>query len=118
MILGMSLKAFTLLHVYISLIAIGAGFIVVYGMIAAKRMSSVDQRISLHYRVDQPDGVSLSLSRESPPPLCLESSRSWCWWWRHCAPTQRYQRRLARNLRDLVNPGVLLQFLCPDCPVF
>ncbi len=39
MILGMSLKAFTLLHVYISLIAIGAGFIVVYGMIAAKRMS-------------------------------------------------------------------------------
>ena len=38
MILGMSLRTFTYLHVYISLIAIGAGFIVVYGMIAAKRM--------------------------------------------------------------------------------
>ena len=37
MILGMSLRTFTYLHVYISLIAIGAGFIVVYGMIAAKR---------------------------------------------------------------------------------
>jgi hypothetical protein len=38
MILGMSLRTFTYLHVYISLIAIGAGFIVVYGMIAAKRL--------------------------------------------------------------------------------
>jgi hypothetical protein len=38
MILGMSLRTFTHLHVYISLIAIGAGFIVVYGMIAAKRL--------------------------------------------------------------------------------
>jgi hypothetical protein len=38
MILGMSLRTFTYLHVYISLLAIGAGFIVVYGMIAAKRV--------------------------------------------------------------------------------
>jgi len=38
MILGMSLRTFTYLHVYISLIAIGAGFIVVYGMIAARRL--------------------------------------------------------------------------------
>jgi hypothetical protein len=38
MILGMSLRMFTYLHVYISLIAIGAGLIVVYGMIAAKRL--------------------------------------------------------------------------------
>jgi hypothetical protein len=38
MILGMSLRTFTQLHVYISLIAIGAGFVVVYGMIAARRM--------------------------------------------------------------------------------
>jgi hypothetical protein len=38
MILGMSLSTFTCLHVYISLVAIGAGFIVVGGMIASKRM--------------------------------------------------------------------------------
>jgi hypothetical protein len=38
MILHMSLRTFTYLHVYISLIAIGAGFIVVYAMIAAKRL--------------------------------------------------------------------------------
>jgi hypothetical protein len=38
MILGMSLRTFTYLHVYISLIAIGAGFIVVYGMLAARRV--------------------------------------------------------------------------------
>jgi len=41
MVLGMSLRTFTYLHVYISLIAIGAGFIVVYGMLAAKRVSLV-----------------------------------------------------------------------------
>ncbi len=38
MILGMDLRTFTHLHVYISLIAIGAGFIVVYAMIASKRV--------------------------------------------------------------------------------
>jgi hypothetical protein len=38
MVIGMSLRMFTYLHVYISLIAIGAGFIVVYGMIAGRRL--------------------------------------------------------------------------------
>ncbi|MGB7134979.1 MAG: hypothetical protein WBD46_06805 [Acidobacteriaceae bacterium] len=37
MILGMSLAAFTQLHVAISLIAIAAGFLVVFGMMASKR---------------------------------------------------------------------------------
>jgi hypothetical protein len=37
MILGMSAAAFTQLHVVISLIGIGAGLIVVFGMISAKR---------------------------------------------------------------------------------
>ena len=35
MMLGMSLETFTLLHVIISLIAIAAGFVVVFGMIGA-----------------------------------------------------------------------------------
>jgi hypothetical protein len=38
MVLGMSLRMFTYLHVYISLVAIGAGFMVLYGMIATKRL--------------------------------------------------------------------------------
>jgi len=38
MILGMSTAAFTLLHVVISLIGIGAGLIVVFGMLGAKRL--------------------------------------------------------------------------------
>src|SRR5947209_11672281 len=38
MILGMSLQAFTLLHVVISLVAIVTGFVVVIGMIDGKRM--------------------------------------------------------------------------------
>jgi hypothetical protein len=38
MILGMSVAVFTQVHVAISLIAIAAGFVVVFGMIASKRL--------------------------------------------------------------------------------
>jgi len=38
MVLGMSLATFTLLHVLISLAGIGSGFIVVYGLLAGKRL--------------------------------------------------------------------------------
>jgi hypothetical protein len=38
MILGMSLPAFTLLHVVISLVGIGSGFVVLYGLTASKRL--------------------------------------------------------------------------------
>jgi hypothetical protein len=39
MVLGMSLAAFTILHVVISLIAIGTGFIVLFGLINGKLLS-------------------------------------------------------------------------------
>jgi hypothetical protein len=38
MILGMSLETFTAVHVAISLIAIGSGFLVVFGMMASRRL--------------------------------------------------------------------------------
>ena len=38
MILGMSTATFTLIHVILSLVGIAAGFVVVYGMINAKRL--------------------------------------------------------------------------------
>lgn len=38
MILGMSTSTFTLLHVVISLIGIGSGFVVMYGLLTAKRL--------------------------------------------------------------------------------
>ena len=37
MILGMTLSTFTQVHVLISLVGIGSGFIVVYGLLAGKR---------------------------------------------------------------------------------
>jgi hypothetical protein len=40
MMLGMSLSAFTLFHVVISLIGIGSGFIVVFGLLAGNRLNS------------------------------------------------------------------------------
>jgi len=41
MVLGMSLSAFTTLHVAISLVAIAAGFLVVAGMFASKKMPAM-----------------------------------------------------------------------------
>ena len=38
MILGMTTSTFTLLHVIISLIGIGSGFIVMYGLLTGKRL--------------------------------------------------------------------------------
>ncbi|MGH9503442.1 MAG: hypothetical protein ACRD20_11390 [Terriglobales bacterium] len=40
MMLGMSLSTFTLVHVIISLVGIVSGFIVVFGMLSAKRLNS------------------------------------------------------------------------------
>ncbi len=40
MILGMSLSTFTLVHVLISLIGIGSGFIVLFGLLGGKRLDS------------------------------------------------------------------------------
>jgi len=41
MILGMSLEAFTTLHVVLSLIGIASGFVVVFGMMGGKRLPAV-----------------------------------------------------------------------------
>ena len=38
MILGMTTSTFTLVHVLISLVGIGSGFVVVYGLLAGKRL--------------------------------------------------------------------------------
>src|SRR5512135_506524 len=38
MILGLSVETFTILHVVITLIAIAAGFVVVFGMLGSKRL--------------------------------------------------------------------------------
>jgi hypothetical protein len=40
MILGMSISTFTTLHVVISLVGIGTGFVVFYGMLVSKRLES------------------------------------------------------------------------------
>lgn len=41
MVLGMTLSTFTLLHVVISLIGIGSGLVVVYGLLVGKRLDGI-----------------------------------------------------------------------------
>ena len=38
MILGMSIATYTLLHVFVSLVGIASGFVVLYGLLTAKRL--------------------------------------------------------------------------------
>ena len=52
MVLGMSLQAFTFVHVLVSLVGIGSGFIVVFGLLRGKRM---DGSTALLYRQHSPD---------------------------------------------------------------
>jgi ABC-type Na+ transport system ATPase subunit NatA len=49
MILGMSVGAFTILHVIITLVAIGSGLIVVGGMFASHRLPSYNRTVSFHH---------------------------------------------------------------------
>ena len=47
MILGLSLSVYTIMHVIISLIAIAAGFVVVFGMLTGKRLDGWTVRLPL-----------------------------------------------------------------------
>ncbi len=38
MIVGLSISTFTILHVVITLVAIGAGFLMAFGMLGSKRL--------------------------------------------------------------------------------
>ena len=44
MVLGMSLQAFTLIHVLISLAGIGSGLVVIHGFLANKRLDRRNDR--------------------------------------------------------------------------
>ena len=55
MILGLSIAAFTKLHVAISLIGIVSGLVVLYGMLGARRMPGVDGAVPRHHRAHQRD---------------------------------------------------------------
>ena len=60
MILGMSVGAFTILHVIITLVAIGSGLIVVGGMFASNRLPVTTAIFSLHNGAHQLDWISFS----------------------------------------------------------
>ena len=58
MIFGMT--PLTFVHVVISLIGIGSGLMVVYGLLAAKRLDGLDGHLSDDDRFDQRHGILLS----------------------------------------------------------
>ena len=61
MVFGMSLATYTLIHVIISLIGIGSGLIVLFGMFGGKRLDRHDRAFSCDHCPDQPDRIRLPL---------------------------------------------------------
>ena len=53
MILGMSLATFVIVHVVISLIAIVAGLVVMFGMLGSNRMPGLDRDLPAVHDPDQ-----------------------------------------------------------------
>src|SRR5258708_28414435 len=66
MVLGMSLSAFTLLHVIISLIAIVAGIVVMFGMLGSSRMPGLTAIFLLFTILTSATGLLI-------PPLLTET---------------------------------------------
>ena len=111
MILGMSLRTFTYLHVYISLIAIGAGFIVVYGMIAARRLPLLTNIFLFMTALTSLTGFLFPFKGVTPAIVLGILSLIVLV---VAIIAGAAGRRLARHLCDLGYPGPLLQFLCSD----
>lgn len=60
MVFGMTLATYTLVHVVISLIGIGAGLAVLLGLLSGKRAGGLDRVVSGDDRCNQRDRLRLS----------------------------------------------------------
>ena len=61
MILGMTTATYTLIHVLISLVGIGTGFVVMYGLLGWKAFDRWTGSVSHDHGADQCDWIRLSL---------------------------------------------------------
>ena len=130
MILGMSTASFTLLHVIISLIGIGAGLVVLLGMFKSNRLEGWTAIFLKHHSVNQRDWVHVSFGKDwaaahrrryiacgagdrprralhvSPRGIVALDLR------RHCSPSALSQR--VRRGRANISEGAILQRACAD----
>ncbi len=111
MIFGMT--PFTFFHVLISLIGIGSGFIVVFGMIAGKRVRFLERHFSHHHRAHQRHRFLFPISRFQAV-LCARHPVADCSRHSHSRPLhQTFGRPLAPHLCDRFGHRPLFQRLRP-----
>jgi hypothetical protein len=67
MILGMSTSTFTLVHVVLSLVGIGSGFVVVFGMFAGKRLNGWTALFLVSTVATSVTGFGFPIHRLGPP---------------------------------------------------
>ena len=66
MMLGMSLSTFTTVHVIISLVGIGSGFIVIFGMLSRQTAERLDRAVSVDHGTDQRDRLGFPFTHLTP----------------------------------------------------
>ena len=93
MIFGMT--TFTFVHVVISLVGIGSGFVVVYGLIAGKRLDLWTAVFLLTTAwLTSVTGFSFPFERFMPSHAASGILfAGWCWRWRFTHATKRYSGR-------------------------
>lgn len=69
MILGLSLYAFTLLHVAISLVGIAAGFVVLYGMLTGRKLEGWTAIFLVTTILTSVTGFMFPIARIGPPHI-------------------------------------------------
>src|SRR6266516_3142695 len=107
MILGMSVGAFTLLHVIISLVAIGSGLIVVGGMFASNRLHRTTALFLFTTVLTSLTGFLFPIHGFCGyPVLCDPGGRAVCFIQRALG------RRMAMDLRDHRDRIALFQRFC------
>ncbi|MGC1825163.1 MAG: hypothetical protein WA723_05955 [Pseudolabrys sp.] len=78
MVLGLSIQAFTIVHVVISLVAIASGFVVLFGMLRSQRMQSWTALFLLTTALTSVTGFFFPI-RDSPRRSVSASFHACCW---------------------------------------
>ncbi len=112
MILGMSIAAFTTLHVVISLIGIATGFIVAFGMISARRLPAMNAVFLATTALTSLTGFLFPFKGVTPGIVIGILSILILIVAVVALYSKRLSGRLARDLCDHRHAGPVFQFFC------
>ena len=116
MVFGMSLATYTLIHVIISLIGIGSGLIVLFGMFGGKRLDGMTALFLATTALTSLTGLGFPFEHVTPG-IILAILSLVVLAYRYSGPLLvPYGRQMAHDLRGHSRDCSLLQLFCPYRP--